>query len=82
VTSITDLSEQQQQFIERQVASGHYGSAPEVLADALRLLEAREERLAALDVALDEGCADLDHGATVDAASVFDELEQTYRPTA
>jgi antitoxin ParD1/3/4 len=80
MTYISELSDQQQRFIERQVASGHYSSAPEVIAAALRLLEAREERLRALDAAIDEGCGDLDGGATIDAASVFDELEQTYRP--
>ncbi|MEJ0049583.1 MAG: type II toxin-antitoxin system ParD family antitoxin [Rhodospirillales bacterium] len=76
----TDLDEHQLRFIERQVASGHYGSAQEVVADALRLLEEREARLAGLDAAIEEGCAELDRGETVDAEAAFDELEQAYRP--
>jgi antitoxin ParD1/3/4 len=76
----TGLSEQQRLFVDRQVAAGHYGSPREVLADALRLLEDREERLAGLDAAIAEGVADLDQNQGRDAAHVFDALEQKYRP--
>ncbi|MFZ1963011.1 MAG: type II toxin-antitoxin system ParD family antitoxin [Roseiarcus sp.] len=42
-------------FIERQVSHGRYGSASDVVRAALRLLEEREARLAALRAALIEG---------------------------
>ena len=42
-------------FIEAQVAAGRYGNASDVLRAALRLLEERETKLAALRAALIEG---------------------------
>lgn len=35
-------------FIDRQVATGRYGSAGEVIREALRALEAREAKLSTL----------------------------------
>jgi antitoxin ParD1/3/4 len=43
------------EFIERQVAEGHYGSVSEVVQAGLRLLEEREAKLEALRAALVEG---------------------------
>jgi antitoxin ParD1/3/4 len=42
-------------FVERQVRSGRYGSASEVVSASLRLLEEREQQLEALRQALTEG---------------------------
>lgn len=42
-------------FLAREVASGRYRSASEVIRAGLRLLEDRETRLAALRVALVDG---------------------------
>lgn len=42
-------------FVRRQVASGRFGTASEVIRAGLRLLEEDEARLAALRSALDEG---------------------------
>lgn len=42
-------------FIETQIAAGRYGTASEVVRDALRLLEERETKRAALRAALIEG---------------------------
>jgi len=65
-------------FVQAQLASGRYGNASEVLRDALRLMEARERRLAALDAALERGIADVEAGRVYDADEVFDELEARY----
>ena len=62
-------------FVESQLASGRYTDASEVVRDALRLLEERERRLAALGAALQPAIAAADAGQFEDAESVFDELE-------
>ena len=62
-------------FVKSQLASGRYDNASEVLRDALRLLEEKERRFAALDAALEIGLADADAGRVEEAESVFAELE-------
>jgi antitoxin ParD1/3/4 len=49
-------------FVQAQLSSGRYNNASEVLRDALRLMEDRERRLAALDDAVARGVADIDAG--------------------
>lgn len=53
-TSLT-LGEHFTDFIATQLQDGRYGSASEVVRQALRLLEEREQKLAALRLALIEG---------------------------
>jgi antitoxin ParD1/3/4 len=65
-------------FIQAQLASGRYNDASEVVRDALRLLEQRERRLAAVDAAIERGLADIEAGRVHDADAVFDELEARY----
>jgi antitoxin ParD1/3/4 len=62
-------------FIQAQLASGRYNSASEVLRDALRLMEERERRLAAMDSAIERGVADMEAGRVHDADAVLDNLE-------
>ncbi len=62
-------------FVKEQLASGRYNNASEVVRDALRLLEEKERRLAALDAFVHAGLADADAGRIEDAEAVFDELE-------
>lgn len=61
-------------FIKAQLASGRYGNASEVLRDALRLMEEREKKFAALDHRIVQGIADIEAGRVYDADAVFDEL--------
>lgn len=49
------LGEHWQAFIEKQVSSGRYGTASEVIRNALRLLEQRDARIETLRTALIEG---------------------------
>lgn len=53
-TSLT-LGEHWEVFIKNEVASGRYGSASEVVRDALRNLEERKAKLDALRRHLNEG---------------------------
>jgi antitoxin ParD1/3/4 len=69
-------------FIQAQLASGRYNDASEVVRDALRLMEERQRRLAAVDGALERGTADVKAGRVHDAGTVFDELEARYTDMA
>jgi antitoxin ParD1/3/4 len=65
-------------FVQAQLASGRYNNASEVIRDALRLMEDRERKLAALDVAIERGMTDINTGRVTDADTVFDRLEVKY----
>ncbi len=62
-------------FVQAQLASGRYNNASEVLRDTLRLMEERERRMAALDVAIERGMGDPKQGRVHPAEAVFEELE-------
>lgn len=63
-TSIT-LTPHFEQFVADQVATGRFSSTSETVREALRLMEAREGKLAALRAALDAGMAEADQGLFV-----------------
>jgi antitoxin ParD1/3/4 len=65
-------------FVRAQLASGRYNNASEVLRDALRLMEERERRLAALDAVVARGLADIEAGRVSPAEDVFDALDTKY----
>ena len=54
-TTSLSLGELWEVFIKTEVASGRYGSASEVIRDALRHMEERNSKLAALRAHLAEG---------------------------
>ncbi len=61
-----NLTEHWDNFIERQVASGRYSNASEIVRESLRLLEEQEQerkaKLKALRQAAKEGFDELDRG--------------------
>ena len=61
-TTSLSLGEHWEVFIKNEVASGRYGSASEVVRDALRHMEDYNSRLAALRVHLAEGEAQARNG--------------------
>jgi antitoxin ParD1/3/4 len=49
------LTEPYSTFVQQQIDDGHYGTASEVVESGLRLLQARDARVAAVRAALIEG---------------------------
>ncbi|WP_159728480.1 type II toxin-antitoxin system ParD family antitoxin [Methylosinus sp. Ce-a6] len=64
--------------IDRLVSSGRYRSRSEVIREGVRLIEERDKRMAALDVALQRGLADARAGRIHSADEVFAELRARY----
>ena len=77
-TTSLSLGEHGEVLIRSEIASGRYGSACEVVRDALRELEERKHKLAALRVHLAEGAAQASRGEFVQnytVATVIQELD-------
>ena len=74
-----ELGTQLEAFVVSLVAKGRYNSKSEVLREGVRLIQDREARLAAFDVAIQLGLDDLAAGRTKPAEEVFDRLERKYR---
>lgn len=63
-------------FIDKQVASGRYGSADEVIREALRALEAREAKLSILISHLETGDAAVEELPLVEDLSLERLIEE------
>jgi antitoxin ParD1/3/4 len=69
-TTSLSLGEHWEGFIKNEIASGRYGSASEVVRDALRELEERKQKLEALRTHLSEGAAQAERGEFVSDYSI------------
>ncbi|WP_182419992.1 type II toxin-antitoxin system ParD family antitoxin [Bartonella sp. HY038] len=74
-----DLGKQLENYVQKLVDGGRYGSKSEVLREGIRLVQEREMRLVMLDQAINKGIEDAEAGNTKSANSVFDALEQKYQ---
>lgn len=73
-----DLGTHLEGVVNELVSTGRYNSKSEVLREGVRLVQEREQRLAALDAALAKGIADADAGRVKPAEEVFARLEAKY----
>ena len=70
-TTSLSLGEHWETFIRKEIATGRYGSASEVVRDALRTLEERKSKLDALRVHLAEGARQAGKGEFVSGFYFF-----------
>jgi len=69
-TTSLSLGEHWENFIRKEIATGRYGSASEVVRDALRTLEERKAKLEALRAHLAQGALQAREGQFVEDFSV------------
>ncbi|OWV69969.1 addiction module antitoxin [Rhizobium sp. R634] len=62
MASSANLGQQLENYVNELVKSGRYNSRSEVLREGIRLVEEREKRLIALDLAIGQGIADAEAG--------------------
>lgn len=75
-TTSLSLGEHWETFIKNEIASGRYGSASEVVRDALRELEERKSKLEALRGYLQEGAGQAARGEFVKDYSIENIIEE------
>jgi antitoxin ParD1/3/4 len=66
MTMHINLSPEMEGFIKSKVLGGFYGNSTEVIRDAIRRMQAEENRLAAWHAAIQKGDAQLNSGQGVD----------------
>lgn len=62
MTMHVNLSPEMESYIKGKVGGGFYGNATEVIRDAIRRMQAEEERIAAFRAAVAKGDAQLEQG--------------------
>jgi len=69
-TTSLSLGEHWEVFIKNEISSGRYGSASELVRDALRTMEERKSKLEALRAHLSEGAIQARNGEFIDNFSM------------
>ncbi len=67
-----------EKYVAKLVDSGRYNSKSEVVREGIRLVQEREQKLAALDASIARGLADADAGRLIPAEDVFAQLKAKY----
>jgi antitoxin ParD1/3/4 len=73
-----ELGKPLESYVQQLVETGRYRSKSEVLREGIRLVEEREKRLAALDMAIERGLEDVNAGRTYALEDLAVELAQRY----
>ena len=73
-----DLGSTLENYVSKLVEQGRYNSKSEVLREGVRLLQEREQRLAALNASIERGLADADAGRLIPAEEVYAELRTRF----
>jgi len=79
MTMHVNLSTEMESYIKGKVGSGFYGNATEVIRDAIRRMQAEEERISAFRAAVAKGDDELDRG---EGAAYSPELMESITQTA
>ncbi|MFK3777893.1 type II toxin-antitoxin system ParD family antitoxin [Agrobacterium sp. NPDC089420] len=82
MASSANLGRHLETYVSDLVKSGRYNSRSEVLREGVRLVEEREKKLAALDLAIARGVADADAGRVTPIEDVASQLGAKYRKIA
>ena len=80
--SSANLGQHLEDYVSELVKTGRYGSRSEVLREGVRLIEEREKKLAALDLAIARGIADADVGRVKPVREVGERLTAKYQAMA
>ncbi len=75
-TTSLSLGDHWEAFIKNEISSGRYGSASEVVRDALRTLEERKQKIEALRAHLSQGAQQADQGQFIDNFSMDSLIEE------
>jgi antitoxin ParD1/3/4 len=76
------LKPEQEQFIQAQMASGRFTNADDVINEAFKLLEEREQRLEELRQKISVGTEQIAQGRVTDGEIVFARLQGKIRKIA
>ena len=71
------LSSEQEKFIQEKITSGEYINADEIISEALKLLEFRENKIKELKAQIAIGTEQIAQGEVTDGEVVFTELQKT-----
>ncbi len=78
------LKPEQEQFIREKLQTGKYQTVDEVITEAFRLLEERDQHyqewLEETSVKIDEGIASLDRGEGIDGETFVNQILTNFKP--